>query len=168
MTYNAPPSEMRRFGYISMQAPAEDGKRCATGPALPIRVRPPGTSPSSPSIHMVRADGVLDTGATVSSVPLWSLRRLGITTDEGSRQMVLGAGGPFPAYVVKIGLEFRHCKRWLDIGDVSAFAPDTKWSADPKYQIPFLLGRRGFFDGFDMCISETQRAVWLRKIGGWP
>ena len=168
MTYSAPPSEMRRFGYISVGAPTEGRKRSAIGPALPIRVRPPGTAPSSPDIRAVRADGVLDTGATVSFVPLWSLRRLGITADKGSRQMVLGAGGPFPAYVAKIGLEFRHRNRWLDIGVVSALAPDTKWSADPKFQIPFLLGRRGFFDKFDMCISEAQRAVWLRKIGGWP
>ena len=65
---------------------------------------------------------------------------MGITADKGSWQMVLGAGGPFPAYVVKIGLEIEHDEEWLDIGVVSALVPDTKWSADPKFQIPFLSG----------------------------
>ena len=30
------------------------------------------------------------------------------------------------------------------------------------------LGRRDFFGEFDTCISESQQAVWLRRIGGWP
>lgn len=111
---------------------------------------------------------MLDTGASASSVPLWSLDQMGITADKKSRQMVFGAGGPFPAYVAKIGLEIEHDEKWLDIGVVSALVPDTKWSADPRYQLPFLLGRCGFFDKFDMYVSETQRAVWLRNIGGWP
>ena len=168
MTYSAPPSEMKRFDYTGVQVPTEGKKRSAIGPALPIRVRRPDASPSSPGIHAVRADGVLDTGATVSFVPLWSLEQMDITADKGSRRMVLGAGGPFPAYVAKIGLEIEHDEEWLDIGVVSALVPDTKWSADPKFHIPFLLGRRGFFDRFDMCISEAQRAVWLRRTGGWP
>lgn len=168
MTYNAPPSEMKRVEYISARVPGEAGKSSGTVPALPIRVRPPDASPSSSSNRTVRAEGLLDTGASVSSVPLWSLEQMGITADKGSRQMVFGAGGPFPAYVVKMGLEIEHNEEWLDTGIVSALAPDTKWSADPKYQLPFLLGRRGFFDRFDMCVSETQKAVWLRRIGGWP
>ena len=45
--------------------------------------------------------------------------------------------------------------------------PDTEQSRDPAFHIPFLLGRRGFFDKFDMCISESQKALWLRRIGGW-
>ena len=145
MTYSAPPSEMMRFGYTSLRMQAEGAKRSAAGPALPIRVRRPDASPSSSASDMVLADGVLDTGATVSLVPPWSLRRLGIAADEGSRQSVLGAGGPFPAYAAKIGLEVGHCKGWLDIGIVGALVPDTKWSADPKYHFPLLLGRRGFF-----------------------
>ena len=111
---------------------------------------------------------MLDTGATVSSVPMWLLRRLGISVDEGSRLTVFGAGGDFDAHGVEIGAGIEHNRGWLDIGVVDALVPDTARSRDPKFRLPFLLGRRGFFDRFDAYISESRRAVWLRRVGGWP
>ena len=111
---------------------------------------------------------VLDTGATVSSVPMWLLEQLGISVDEGSRRTVFGAGGDFDAHAVKVGVEIDHNNGWFDIGVVDALAPDTPQSRDPKFRLPFLLGRRGFFDRFDTCFSESERAVWLRRVGGWP
>ena len=111
---------------------------------------------------------VLDTGATVSSVPMWLLEQLGISVDEGSRRTVFGAGGDFDAHAVKVGVEIDHNNGWFDIGVVDALAPDPTQSRDPKFRLPFLLGRRGFFDRFDTCFSESERAVWLRRVGGWP
>ena len=104
----------------------------------------------------------------MSSVPMWLLRRLGISVDEGSRLTVFGAGGDFDAHGVEIGAGIEHNRGWLDIGVVDALAPDTPQPRDPKFRLPILLGRRGFFDRYDTCFSESRRAVWLRRVGGWP
>ena len=167
MTYNAPPAEMKRFDYASVEVPGEAGSSPAPMPALPIRMRPFDTDPTDFVKRMVQADAMLDTGASVSSVPMWSLDRLGIAVDKKTRQPVFGPSGGYHAYDVKIGAEIEHSEGWLDIGAISVLVPDTEQSRDPAFHIPFLLGRRGFFDKFDMCISESQKALWLRRIGGW-
>ena len=76
--------------------------------------------------------------------------------------------GDFQAYGTRIGIEIEHDMGCLDICVVDALVPDTARSRDPDFHLPFLLGRRGFFDKFDTCISESQQTVWLRRIGGWP
>ena len=78
------------------------------------------------------------------------------------------ASGAFYAHDIKVGVGIEHNDDWLDIGVISAVVPDTSQSRDPGFHLPFLLGRRGFFDRFGMCASESQKAVWLRRIGGWP
>lgn len=168
MTYNVPPAELKRVEYTDMEVPAEGGPSRASSPALFIRIRPFNLGPADASNCMVQAIALLDTGASLSLVPMWSLDKMGIVADEGSRRAVFGPSDAFYAYRIKIGVEIEHDEGWLDIGVISAVVPDTKWSRDPRFHIPFLLGRRGFFDKFDMCISESQKAVWLRKIGGWP
>ena len=168
MTYNAPPAEMKRVGYSDMEVPAETGWSLANMPALVVRLRPFDVSPADVGDCTIYAKAMLDTGASVSSVPMWSLDKMGITVDKKSRHAVFGPSDRFYAYNIKIGVEIEHGKGWLDIGVINAIAPDTEQSRDPRFRIPFLLGRRGFFDKFDMYISESQKAVWLRKIGGWP
>ena len=168
MTYNAPPAEMKRVGYSDMEVPAETGWSLANVPALFIRLRPFDVDPADVGKRAVRAKAMLDTGASVSSVPMWSLDRLGIAVDKESKHAVFGPSNSFHAYNIKIGVEIEHGEGWLDIGVISAVSPDTEQSRDPRFRIPFLLGRRGFFDKFDMYISESQKAVWLRRIGGWP
>ena len=168
MIHDVPPSELKRVGYASVDVPAEAGSSTADVPALYVRIRPPGIDLPHPSGRVVRATAVLDTGASVSSIPMWSLRRLGIAADKGAKQAAFGVQGDFQAYGVKIGVEIAHDNGWLDIGVVDALVPDTARSHDPDFHLPFLLGRRGFFDKFDTCISESQQVVWLRRIGGWP
>lgn len=168
MTYNVPTAELKRVGYTDMEIPAETGPSHASSPAIFIRIRPFNIDPADARNCMVQAKALLDTGASVSSVPMWSLDKMGIVVDEGSRRAVFGPSDAFYAYDIKIGVEIEHNEGWLDIGIISAVVPDTKQSHDPRFRIPFLLGRRGFFDKFDMCISESQKAVWLHKIGGWP
>ena len=168
MTYNAPPAEMKRFDYANVEVPGETGPSLVPVPALLIRMRPAGADPAGAGGRTVQAVAMLDTGASASTVPMWPLNRLGIAVDKGTRQAVLGPSGKFYAYEAKFGGEIEHDEGWLDVGVIDALTPDTEWSRDPKFGLPFLLGRRGFFNKFDMCISESQKAVWLRKIGGWP
>ena len=168
MIPDVPPSELKRIAYANMRVPALSGSSTAYMPALFIRVRPFGAVLPYPDDLMVKTTAILDTGATVSSSPMWLLGRLGIPVEAGSRRTVFGAGGDFDAYSLKVGIEIEHDMGWLDIGAVDVLAPDTARSRDPEFHLPFLLGRRGFFDRFDACFSESQRAVWLRRAGGWP
>lgn len=168
MTYNVPLSELRRVGYTDMEVPGKIGSPRANLPALFIRMRPFDVNPAGASGRDVRTKALLDTGASVSLAPMWSIYQMGVTLDKGSRHEVFGPSGSFYVYDTEIGVEIDDNEGWLDIGVISAVVPDTEWSRDPKFRLPFLLGRQGFFDKFDMCISESQKAVWLRKIGGWP
>ena len=168
MTYNVPPAELKRVEYTSMEVPRRIGSPRAIMPVLFIRMRPFDVDPADAGSLAVLAKALLDTGASVSSVPMWLLYKMGAVVDKGSRHEVFGASGSFYAYKAKIGVEIEHNEGWLDIGVINVVVPDTEWSRDPEFHLPLLLGRRGFFNKFDMCISESQKAVWLRKIGGWP
>ena len=123
MTYNAPPAEMKRVGYSSMEVPAEKGQSLAAMPALFIRMRPLGVDPAYAGGRTDQPKALLDTGASVSSVPMWSLDQMGIAPDKGSRQEVFGPSSGFHAYDVKIGAEVEHNEGWLDIGAMSASCP---------------------------------------------
>ena len=162
------PSEMKRIAYADMPLPTVSGFRTAYMPALLIRARPFDAGLPCPDYRTIKTMAVLDTGATVSSAPMWMLEQMRIPVDEGSRRTVFGAGGDFDAYGTQIGIEIEHDGGWLDIGIIDALAPDTARSRDPEFNLPFLLGRRGFFDRFDAYFSESREAVWLRMAGGWP
>ena len=101
----------------------------------------------------------------MSAVPLWATHRLGIKVVESDKQGAIGAGGRIDAYRVEVGMDVRIDGRWLDTGIITALAPDTEWSRRREARLPFLLGRNGFFDKFNACFDEPNRAVWLRRIG---
>ena len=121
-----------------MEVLAEKGPSHAAMPVLFIRMRPFGIDPADAGGRTVRAKALLDTGASVSSVPMWSLDQMGIAADKGSRQEVFGPSSGFHAYDVKIGVEVEHNEGWLDIGAINVIVPDTEWSRDPRFRIPFL------------------------------
>ena len=111
---------------------------------------------------------MLDSGATVSVVPLWAIRDLGIPVRKESKCTMYSVSGSLNVYKVDIGIEMQYGNRWLDLGVIRAAAPDTEWSRDPKAHRPFLLGLNGFFDRFDVSISHAKRLFWLGKVGNWP
>lgn len=137
-------------------------------PALSIRARHSRDAQWDTGKIKIQADGLLDTGADMSVVPLWLLQHLGIVINEESRQIVYSVSGKLSAYSSEIGLEIRYGDRWLDMGVVKVFAPDTAWSRDPGAHRPFLLGLAGFFDRFAACIDHSQEEFWLGRTGGWP
>ena len=65
-------------------------------PAVMINVRNPGAAPAD-SKEVVRAIGLLGTGAWVSSMPMWAAEQLGVALDEGSLQPAFSAAGRFEA-----------------------------------------------------------------------
>ena len=111
---------------------------------------------------------MLDSGASMSVVPLWLIHKLGIPVREESKRVMYSVSGILEAYEVDIGIDMQYGSRWLDLGTVKAVAPDTAWSRDPEAHRPFLLGLSGFFDRLDVSISHAKRLFWLGKVGDWP
>ena len=106
---------------------------------------------------------MIDTGASVSALPLWAVWYLGIAVGKESAKPAFSASGKFTAYGTRVGMEVMHDGKWVDIGVIDALAPDTPLSRDPSANLPFLLGRNGFFNKFNACIDEADRAVWIRR-----
>lgn len=115
--------------------------------------------------RIVRANALLDTGAQKSAVPLWALDAIGMIPKDGTKSRVMSAAGWVDAYAATVGMEIQYGGKWFDMGAVGAFSLNTEWSRSPDMRVPFLLGRTGFFDRFEMRINELERAAWLRKIG---
>ena len=134
-------------------------------PAVMISVRNPSAATGAGAVH---ARGLLDTGASVSSIPMWAAEQLGIALDEESLRLAFSATGGFEAYRVKIGLNAKIGGAWTSIGVVKALVPDTEPSRSPDSKVPFLLGRDGFFDKYSACFDEAEKTAWLRRVGGGP
>ena len=155
-----------RVDYMSARSRPDDAGNTTPAPIVLINVRNPSAAGGGKEV--MRARGVMDTGANVSAVPMWAARRLGIALNKESKQPAFGASGTFEAYRVKIGVEAKLGGRWVDIGTVEALVPDTGPSRDPSSRVPFLLGRFGFFDKYRACFDEAEKVAWLRRVGGNP
>ena len=155
-----------RVDYMSARSKPGDADPATLAPMILINVRSPRAAAGGKEV--MRARGVMDTGANVSAVPMWAARRLGIALNKESRQPAFGASGTFEAYRVKINVEAKLGGRWVDIGIVAALVPDTEPSRDPASRVPFLLGRIGFFDKYSACFDEAEKVAWLRRVGGSP
>ena len=123
-------------------------------------------APSASAAVRVKADGMLDTGAAVPAIPLWAILHTGIAVDDKATEPAFGVSEKFVAYKTKVGVEVMYDGNWVDIGVIDVLAPDTPMSRDPTADTPFLLGRNGFFDKFNMCIDEPNKAVWIRRATG--
>ena len=136
----------------------------AMAPAILINVRNP-VSAAAGSEEVVRAKGLLDTGAGVSAMPLWAAEQLGIALDKESLQPAFGASGGFEAYSVRASIEAQMGGSWMDVGIVEVLVPDTGPSRNPDSRVPFLLGRDGFFYRYGACFDEAEKVAWLRRTG---
>ena len=166
---DALPRGWTRVEYMNVHAPSAGRAKVATAvaPAVMINVRNPGAVPGGRE-EVVRARGLLDTGASMSSMPMWAARRLGIALDEGSLQPAFNASGRFEAYRAKIDINAKLGDMWTSIGVVEALVPDTEPSRSPGSRVPFLLGRDSFFDKYSACFDEAEKTAWLRRAGGGP
>ncbi len=155
-----------RVDYMGARSKTSDARPpTALAPTIPINVRNPGAAAGSRVV--VRARGMMDTGAYMSAAPMWAAEQLGIVLDEESKQPVFSASGTFEAYRTKIGVAAKLGK-WSDIGVVKALVPDTEASRDPTSHVPFLLGRDGFFNKYRACFDEVGKVTWLCRIDDNP
>ena len=158
-----------RVEYRDAYASATGAEAAAAmaAPAVLISVRNPGAATVA-GVEAVHARGLLDTGASVSSMPMWAAEQLGIALDGESLQPAFSATGGFEAYRVKIGPDAKIGGAWTSIGVVEAPVPGTEPSRRPDSRVPFLLGRDGFIDKYSACFDEAERTAWLRRAGGGP
>ena len=166
MTCGDAPAAWRRFAYPPVQVPAKGGSIATVRrPALAVRIRHPDHAPGKEGIA-IRSDGWMDTGADASVMPMWLLRQVGISIDEGTRREVYSVSGTLWSYGANVGIEVRHGGSWIDIGVSEVYVPDTAWSRDPGIRRPLLLGLSGFFDRLCMCIDHSQKEFWIRVQEG--
>ena len=101
-------------------------------------------------------------------MPMWAAEQLGIALGDETLQPAFNASGRFEAYRVRVSIDAKIGSEWAGIGVVEALVPDTEPSRRPDSRVPFLLGRDGFFDKYSACFDESDRAAWLRRVGGSP
>lgn len=131
------------------------------------RARRTGRTAWDAGVSGVQGHGLPDTGAALSVVPLWPLRRLGTPVSEKTKRVMYSVSGMFEAYNADIAAEMQHDNRWLGTGTIKADAPDTAWSRDSNSRLPLLLGLDGFFSRFDVWISHSKKSFCLGGVGDW-
>ena len=135
-------------------------------PALTIRAREAGAHAQMGHGPAIKSQGVLDTGAITSTMPLWATNELRMRLGGGSKRRMASASGWFDAYQTAVELDISHGGKWLDVGTVHRVVPDTEMSRDPAQHQPFLLGRGDFLEKFQMVVNEAKGVVWLHKCNG--
>lgn len=156
-----------RLDYMSVAVPSSDGGGLASVRRAAPLVRPrPANRTPGPAGQNLLVDGLLDTGADKSAVPIWLLEELGTPIDKRTRRKVYSASGPFWAYTAKLGMEIQCNGQWFDIGVSDVLVPDTPWSLDPLLRRPILLGLKGFFNKARMYIDHTREEFWLEPPTG--
>ena len=161
--FDAFPPGWVRSDYVKMESPTASGKVVYTlAPAIPIRVWNPAVALPDDS-DMVLSMAVIDTGAAMLSVPMWGVQEMGIALSEDDKQPAFGVGWQMDTYHVQLRTEAWIGRYWVDMDVVTALSPDTEWSRSRDANPPFLLGRDGFLNKFNVCFDETNKAMWLRK-----
>lgn len=156
------------FDYLPVAVQARGGGRKPVMlPAIRVRARPHGRMPWGTGVAKVHTVGMIDSGASATTIPAWMLDRLGIAADEGSRVPAYSASGHLSAHVARIGMDIRHNGRWHDLGVVDVLAPDTAESRNPDSGLPILLGRDGFFDRLGVCLDHAGKTFQIGRAGGW-
>ena len=149
-----------------MQEPGAGGEIGPVAPAVQVMARNPAATAVQSAPSAARGAGPVDTGASVSAVPPWAARVPGIEAGGGGKQISPGEGGGFGSYRIKVDIRAEIGGRWMDIGVVGALSPDTEPSRRRDSRLPFLPGRDGFLDRFNVCFDEPDRAMWIRSVGG--
>ncbi len=161
--FDAFPPGWVRSDYTEVERPTASGRVAyVLAPAIPIRVRNPAVALSD-AYSIIQGTAVIDTGAVRPSVPMWGVQELGIVLSKDSKQPAFGVGWQMDAYRVLVRIEAWIGMYWVDMGVVAALSPDTEWSRRRDANPPFLLGRDGFLNKFNVCFDETNKAMWLRK-----
>lgn len=125
--------------------------------------RPDGTSVRTPSVPIsligqnesLDTIALIDSGADVSVIPREMGELLGLDL-TGEFQYAFGVGGKVRTVERRIRL------RISKDHESYTFEMPIKIIID-SYDMPPLLGRKGFFEHFEVTFDEIQEKVWLKR-----
>lgn len=110
----------------------------------------------------IRMLALVDSGADVSFIPLEIAQTLRLDVDQ-SEARILTIAGIAKVFQTKVHVEIpRKGKLPVDIGMIHAdVMPHETGDRMPEYVI---LGRKDFFEKFEVTINETAQTIILRDI----
>ena len=110
----------------------------------------------------VRVLALVDSGADISFIPLEIAQTLRLDVDQ-SETKILTIAGVASVYQTKVHVEIpRKGKLPIDIGMIHAdVMPHESGEHAPDY---IILGRKDFFEKFEVTINETAQTIILRDI----
>lgn len=131
-------------------------------PVIEITFRPFSESKSAEN-REVRVNALIDSGADWSFLPLEIANALHLEIDT-SDMKVLTIAGNISVYTSKVYVEIpRHGKPPISVGDVSVHIMPKE--VDERQSPNFvILGRKDFFEKFEVTINETAQYITLRDI----
>jgi len=125
---------------------------------------PPTISPMIPvtfkgSKGMIDAVCLLDSGADVSTIPRGLAEIIGLDL-SGEKEEIQGIGGSIEAIVsrVLIIIQRKHEKYQIS-AEVRVIPPQ-----DNEDKFPILIGRKDFFESFNITFKESNRKIILKKV----
>ncbi len=95
----------------------------------------------------------IDSGADISILPASFLKAFGIMVEEEEIREIRGVGGAKVPIVVK-DIRMRIGELVFNAKIVIALVED----------IPYILGREGVFDRFEICFRQREKIIEFRRI----
>lgn len=110
----------------------------------------------------IRMLALVDSGADISFIPLEIAQTLRLDIDESDNK-ILTIAGITSVYQTKVYVEIPiRGKRPVDVGMIHAdVMPHESGEHIPEY---IILGRRDFFEKFEITINETAQTIMLKDI----
>jgi len=110
----------------------------------------------------IRMLALVDSGADISFIPLEIAQALRLDIDESDNK-ILTIAGIADVYQTKVYVEIpRKGKLPIDVGIIHA---DVMTHESGKHVIDYVvLGRKDFFDKFEVTINETAQTITLRDV----
>jgi len=101
-------------------------------------------------------DGLLDSGADMSVIPRSLAQRLGVI-ETGIHVQVQGEGGMVETSESELilSIDQKGCKKTFTV---------PIRIIDDSCDIPILLGRKGFFENFEITFFESEKRIELQPI----
>lgn len=110
-----------------------------------------------------RTHALVDSGADISFIPKQIAEILKIELDEKTKKISKSASEEFAAYRSSVFLEVMHNGRRVKIGTIEVAIPE-KYAKSEDLQKMILLGRKGFFDQYQITFNEHEKNFVLKKI----
>jgi hypothetical protein len=117
-------------------------------PTIPIEISYQGKSMAFVAI--------IDSGSDISYIPKWVSDALGIKI-KGKTDFVDTINGKIKVVEDFVNVAIRHGK------DVERFVLPVDIPVDEEHTDEIIIGRKGFFDRFDITFKENSRRIVLVK-----